>query len=200
MSARSHRALAARCRSAAFALSAAILAACAGATDHFYALSTLPDTPRPAATGYSAHAVLRVSIPSMVDRRQMIVDAPGDQILVLEHERWVSGPSDLVSQTLASDIEQRRPDVLVAGQGFDQPGMKPIQIRVDIVRMSARRGGQAALEAHWRIVDPQSSTDSVGGETFTAAIGGDEYAAIARAYSTCLAALADRLVASLPTH
>ena len=78
--------------------------------------------------------------------------------------------------------------------------MKPIQIKVDIVRMSARRGGQATLEAHWRIVDPQSSTDTVGGETFTAAIGGDEYAAIARAYSTCLAALADRLVASLPTH
>ena len=33
---------------------------------------------------------------------------------------------------------------------------------------------------------------------FTAPIAGDEYSAIARAYSACLAALADRLAAALP--
>ena len=129
-------------------------------------LSTLPDTARPAAAEYSAHVVLRVAIPATVDRRQMIVDAPGGEVLVLEHERWVAALSDLVSQTLAGDLERRRADVLVAGPAFDQAGMKPVQIRVDIVRMSAHRGAQASLEAHWRIVDPQSSADAVGGGSF----------------------------------
>ena len=30
----------------------------------------------------------------------------------------------------------------------------------------SRAGGQAALEAHWRVVDARRNTDEVGGETF----------------------------------
>jgi uncharacterized lipoprotein YmbA len=188
------------CRAAILAACAAAIFGCAGQADRFYALSTLPGGAHPPASGFSSHVILSVSIPSLVDRRQMIMEAAGDQILVLEHERWAAAPSDLVSQTLARDIEQRRPDILVAGRGFDQPNLKPIQVKVDIVRMSARRGGQATLEARWRITDPASSADAIGGETFTAPLEGEEYAAIARAFSKCLASLADRLISTFPSH
>jgi uncharacterized lipoprotein YmbA len=188
-----------RARSApAFALAAMLLASCASQPDHFYALNTVPGKVRPPATGFKTHVLLGISIPSLVDRRQMVLDASADQILMLEHERWAAPLSDLVTQTLARDIEERRIDVLVADRGFDQAGVEPVRIKVDIVRMSARRGGQAALESHWRIVDSAAKTDLIGGETFTAPIEGDDYAAIARAYSSCVAALADRLVEKLP--
>jgi uncharacterized lipoprotein YmbA len=186
-------------RAALLAVYAVVLASCAGQTDHFYALNTVPEGARsPAAAAFGTHVVLGVSIPSLVDRRQMTVDASGDKILILEHERWAAPLSDLVSQTLARDIEQRRADVLVADRSFDQTDLKPVHVNVAIVRMSARQGGQATLEARWRIADPASQT--IGGETFTAPVEGDGYAAIARAFSTCLAALADRLVEKLPSH
>jgi uncharacterized lipoprotein YmbA len=188
-------------RAALLAVYAVVLASCAGQTDHFYALNTVPEGARsPAAAAFGTHVVLGVSIPSLVDRRQMTVDASEDKILILEHERWAAPLPDLVSQTLARDIEQRRADVLVADRSFDQPDVKPVQVNVSIVRMSARQGGQATLEARWRITDPASQADLIGGETFTAPIEGDGYAAIARAFSTCLAALADRLVEKLPAH
>jgi uncharacterized lipoprotein YmbA len=176
-----------------------LLAACAGQPDHFYALSPVPETVRPPGAGFKTHVLLGISIPSLVDRRQMVLDASADQILMLEHERWAAPLSDLVTQTLARDIEERRPDVLVADRSFDQAGVDPVRIKVDIVRMSAHRGGRAALESHWRIVDPAAKTDLIGGETVTAPIEGDDYAAIARAYSACVAALADRLVEKLPS-
>jgi hypothetical protein len=187
-------------RAALLAMCAAILAACAGQPDHFYALNTMPEAARPPAAGFATHVVLNVSIPSLVDRPQMTVDASGDKILILEHERWAAPLSDLVTQTLARDIEQRRADVLVAGRRFDQADVKPIRLDVAIVRMSAHQGGRATLESRWRIVAPAAQTDLIGGETFTAPIEGDGYAAIAQAFSTCLASLADRLVEKLPPH
>lgn len=185
-------------RAALLAVCVVILASCAGRPDHFYTLNTIPDAVRSPATGYGTHVVLRVSIPSLVDRPQMTVDASGDKILILEHERWAAPLSDLVSQTLARDIEQRRTDVLVADRSFDQADVKPVHVDVAIVRMSAHQGTRATLEARWRIADPASQM--IGGGTFTAPIEGDDYAAIARAFSTCLASLADRLVEKLPSH
>ena len=133
------------CRAPVLAACAILLASCAAHPDRFYGLSTLPGAALPPAAGYATRILLSTSIPSVVDRRELIVDAPGDQVLVLEHERWAAPLSDLVNQTLARDIEQRRADVLVADRAFDRAGIKPVRIRVEIVQMSARRGGQATL-------------------------------------------------------
>jgi uncharacterized lipoprotein YmbA len=183
---------------AACLAAAAILAGCAGQRDHFYALTTLPENAPAAATAYTTHVMLIVSLPPMVDRRQMVIATSADQLLVLEHERWAAPLSDLVLQTLGRDLEQRRADVLVADRGFDQPSLIPVKVRVDIVRMSVRAGGQATLEAHWRVVDARRNIDEVGGETFESPVTGGDYAAVARAFSNDLSSLADRLAAKIP--
>ena len=188
------------CRAPVIAACAILLASCAAHPDRFYGLSTLPGAALPPAAGYATRVLLSTSIPSVADRRELIVDAPDDRILVLEHERWAAPLSDLVNQTLARDIEQRRADVLVADRAFDQAGVKPVRIKVEIVRMSARRGGQATMEAHWRIEDAAAQLDLLGGASFSSPIEGDDYASIARAFSLCLASLADRLAEKLPSR
>jgi uncharacterized protein len=192
------RALYGRHPRAACLAAALLLAACAGPRDHFYALSVLPDDGRAAAASFTTHVMLSVSLPSVVDRRQMVVATASDQLLVLEHERWAAPLSDLVLQTLGRDLEQRRADVLVADRGFDLSSLAPVKIRVDIVRMSVRSGGPATLEAHWRVIDARRGTDEVGGETFESPAAGEDYAALARAFSSDLGSLADRLAAKIP--
>jgi hypothetical protein len=184
----------------AFALFALLLGSCAAQPDHFYGLSTLPAAVVPPSTGFNTHVILSISIPSLVDRRQMTVDAADDQVVILEHERWAAPLTDLITQTLARDIEQRRPGVLVADRGFDQPGIELVRIKVDIVRLTARRAGRATLEAHWRIEGRAPPTNLLGGETFSSPIEGADYAAIARAFSVCVASLADRLSEKLPSQ
>jgi uncharacterized lipoprotein YmbA len=176
----------------------ALLTSCAGQADHFYVLRALPDGSRAAAPTFGTHVILGISLPAVVDRREMVINASGDRLLVLEHERWAAPMSELVAATLARDIEQRRADVLVADRGFDRSGAPAVNVRVDVVRMSAVRGGGAALEAHWRILDPAAKTDQIGGGSFTAPLEAGDYAAVARAFSECLSALADRLVQSIP--
>ncbi|HMK87722.1 MAG TPA: PqiC family protein [Steroidobacteraceae bacterium] len=182
------------------ACAAALIGSCASQADHFYALETLPDGSRAPAGAYDTHVLLSVSLPALVDRRQMVVDTTGDQVSVLEHERWAAPMPELVQATLARDIERRRAGVLVGDSSFDQSSSTLIKIRVDVVQMSARRGGRATLEAHWRVVDATAGIDVVGGELFTAPLDADDYAAIARGFSVCLSSLADRLIAALPVH
>ena len=174
-----------------------LLAACASAPDHFYTLSTLPDTRRGTPPTPSVHVLLHVTVPPLVDRAEMVITTSQNGILVLDHERWAGPLSEQVSQTLARDIEQRRGDVLVGDRGFDQTASPPVTLRVDIVRMTALRGGLATLEAHWRIVDASVGLDQLGSEVFEAPAAGGGYTAVAQAYSEDLGALADRLAGSI---
>jgi uncharacterized lipoprotein YmbA len=186
-------------RAAICAPLAAVLLSCAGAADHFYTLSVQPDAAR-APAAFTAHVILNTSVPAVVDRRQMVVQTSGDQLLILEHERWAAPLSELLTQTLARDIEQRRPGVLVGNGAFGQSNVPAITVNVDVVQMSARKGSTAMLEAHWRIVEPATNYDQLGGELFTAPLNGGEYSAIAQALSACLASLADRIAQKLPIH
>src|SRR5271156_1986651 len=105
-----------------------ILAGCAGQRDHFYALTTLPEIPPAPTAAFTTHVLLTISLPPVIDRRQMVIGTTADRLLVLEHERWAAPLSELVAQTLARDIERRRADVLVADRSFDQASLIPVKI------------------------------------------------------------------------
>ena len=175
-----------------------LLCACAGTPDHFYTLSPLPDTGRGKLTTPAIHVLLNVTVPPLVDRPEMVISTSTNGILVLDHERWVGLLSDQVSQTLARDIEKRRNDVLVGDRAFDQVSSPPVTMKVDVIRMSARQGGRATLEAHWRIVDERAGMDEIGSGLFEAQGNGADYTSVAKAYSEALSALAERLAESLP--
>jgi uncharacterized lipoprotein YmbA len=183
------------CAAAAFVV---LMASCAARADRIYALKPLPDAARTPAGTLSTHVILNVTIPPVVDRRELVLNDSNGRVLILEHERWAAPFAEQVSDALARDIEQRRSDIVVADRSFDRAGTPQVRIRVDVVRMSAQRNGRAMLEAHWRIVDPAAKTDEIGGDAFSAPLEGSEYSAVAQAFSACLASLADRLVAKLP--
>jgi uncharacterized protein len=178
-------------------LGGTMLAACASQSDRFYTLSPMPDGPPAPRTAFTTQVVLSISVPALADRRAMVLDSPGNRVTILEHERWAAPISDLIAQTLAGDIERRRPDVMVAGRGF---GSSPVKIRIEIVELSARAAGSALLEAHWRIMDAESKSDVVGSEVFTAPVASADYAAVARAFSVTVGSLADRLAEKLPAR
>jgi hypothetical protein len=176
-----------------------LLAGCAAAPDHFYTLNTLPDAAGGAAAAPQArHAHLSVTIPSIVDRSEMVLTTSRNGISIPDHERWGAPLSDQVANTLARDIERRRTDLLIGDRRFDQSSTAPVSIKVDIVQMTAARGGDARIEAHWRIVDANAGVDLLGGDSFASRVDGQGYAAVAQAYSEVLRALAAALAADVP--
>jgi hypothetical protein len=172
-----------------------LLSACASRhADRFYVLTVQPPGPAGAASAPITQAVLRVTLPSVVDRPEMVLNTSADGVIVQEHERWAAPLADLVTQTLARDLERRRSGLLVAGAGVTRPGGSVIKVNVDVVQMTLRKGQQASIEAHWRILEPSGAQEEVGGEVFNAALTTDDYAAVAQAVSQCLGLLADRLI------
>jgi uncharacterized lipoprotein YmbA len=182
-----------------------LLSACAtGRPDHYYILTSQPPAASPARTAPVTQVALSVSLPSLVDRSEMVLNTGSDGVIVLEHERWGAPLTDLMTQTLAQDIERRRPDLLVAGRGLAPASGAAVKMTVNVVQMSVRQGDKASLEAQWRILNARSGQErggqeEVGGAAFSAPLRGDNnYAGVAQAVSECLGSLADRLVARIP--
>ena len=181
----------------AMLLAGTMLAACASQPDRFYTLTPIPDSAPSPRTADTRQVVLHISVPSVVDRRAMVLDSAGNQVTILEHERWAAPIADLIAQTLAGDIERRRADVMVATRGF---GSSPVKIGIDVVELSARAPGSATLEAHWHIADAESKTDLAGSEIFTVPVASGDYAAVAQAFSVAVSSLAGRLAEKLPAR
>ena len=174
-----------------------LLAACAGTPDHYYTLNSLPDTGQMPQSTPTTPVRLNVTVPSLVDRSEMVLTTSKSGILILDHERWGAPLSDQVAQTLARDIEQQRADLLIGDRRFDQSASPAVSLRVDIIHMSAQRNGEASIEAHWRIIDASSGVDRLASGSFTGSVNGGGYEAVARAYSQLLSELAEKLAADI---
>jgi uncharacterized lipoprotein YmbA len=175
-----------------------LLCACASSRpDHFYILSAQPPAANEARTAPATQVWLRVTLPSLVDRSELVLNTSTNGVIVLEHERWAAPLPDLVTQTLARDLERRRSGVLVGAQSAGHSGTTAVKVTVDLVQMTVHQGERASIEAHWRILDPRTGGDAVGSEVFSVPVAQDGYAAVPQALSECLGLLADRLVEHL---
>ena len=175
-----------------------LLVACASTTpDHFYVLSALPQDTRDARPPPTVQATLKVTLPASAERAEIVLNASGGRVIILEHERWAAPLADLATQTLARDIERRRTDTLILAHDMGRSKGADVRIAVDVVQMTLRQGGEARIEAQWQISDLRSSTVAVGGGNFSAPLADGDYAAIAQSLSECLGLLADRLVVEM---
>jgi uncharacterized protein len=175
-----------------------LLCSCASSRpDNFHILSPQPQAAAPPVSAPTTPVVLKITLPSLVDRSEMILNTSADGVTVLEHERWGAPLADLVVQTLGQDIERRRGDLLVGVPGAARGDNAAVKITIDVVQMTARQADHVSIETHWRIVDPRKSTDLTGNEVFSASLGSNTYSGIAQALSECLGHLADRLVAQI---
>jgi uncharacterized protein len=180
-------------------LFALLLAACVTRQrDHFYVLDPLPAALAASRAQFDRQVTLRVTIPSLVDRGEMVIEASGG-VSVMDHERWAAPLADMVSEALGHDIERRRSDVVVLPRRADKAGIPLVSIAVDIDQMSAHLGEHLSIETHWRFTDARTGKETLGRDTFVSPQQPQSYAEVAAALSACIALLADRLAAEIPT-
>jgi uncharacterized protein len=176
-----------------------LLAGCATRRpDHFYALSMQPAPVNAARTGFARQVSLHVTLPSLVDRSELVLTS-GDQVSILEHERWASPLLDQFTAALGQDIEGRRADLVIANRSLEQGKLPSSRISLEIVRWTAQRGGRVTLETRWRLTDSASGNVSVGRDIVSAQMNSDAYEQVAAALSGCIGQLADKLVAEIPS-
>jgi uncharacterized protein len=165
--------------------------------DHLYVLEPQPPGARDARTEFDRQIALRVTVPPLVDRAQMVVST-STGVAMLEHERWAAPLADLVTSTLGQDIERRRADVVVVFGSAEGAKIPLVTITVEVVQMIVRLGEPASIEARWRVTDVHSAKVAMGREVFTSPSRAGSYSEVATAVSNCLGLLADRLVQEIP--
>ena len=184
-------------RVVAISAAALLISACVSGPDRFYSLQPVPAAAASARQQFIAEVSVRVSVPSVVDRNQIVLDV-GSSMQVLEHERWASPLSDQLTTTLGQDLEQRRPDVLITSRPLSQgTGLARFAIQVEIVTLNLRRNGAVQMEVRWRVDPSGDRPSSLGREMFSEVPADGTAAAIAAALSRCVANLAERLASAV---
>jgi uncharacterized protein len=175
---------------------ALLLSGClSGRPDHFYALDSGRPQQLEARSNFAMQVSLRVSLPIMVDRSEMVLSNT-DGVAILEHERWAAPLSEQFSSVLGQDIEARRQGVIVTSRSIAQPGGPTTQISVDVVQLSLRKAVGAKVEARWRL--QRGSEVTQGREMFASSAPDGSYGGLIQSLNSCIGLLADRLVAQLP--
>jgi uncharacterized lipoprotein YmbA len=165
--------------------------------DHFYVLDPQPAAIATSRAQFDRQVTLRVTIPSLVDRGEMVIAAQGG-VSVMDHERWAAPLADMISEALSRDIERRRSDVVVLPRSADKTGIPLVRIAVDMDQVTARLADHLSIETHWRVTDTGTGKEVLGRATFVSAQQPQNYAEVAAALSACVAQLADRLAAEIP--
>lgn len=166
--------------------------------DRFYVIDALPAAAAAPRSQFDRQVTLRVVIPSLVDRGEMVIDTQNG-VSVLEHERWAAPLADMISSALSRDIEHRRGDVVVLARSAEKAGIPLIRIGVDIDQVSARLAQHLSIGTHWRVTDVRTGKETLGRDTFVSPQQPQSYAEVAAALSACIALLADRLAGEIPT-
>ena len=166
--------------------------------DHFYVLDAQPAGARESRSQFERQVTLRITVPSLVDRAEMVLTSPGG-VVVMDHERWAAPLADLFTAALGRDIEQRRNDVVVLSKTADRAGIPVVRMTIDIDQITARLGSPLIVETHWRVADGHTGRELLGRDTFVSPQPAQSYAEVAGALSACIASLADRLAAQLPS-
>ena len=164
--------------------------------DRFYVLAPPAAAVAESQSQFDRQVTLRVTVPSLVDRSEMVVATPNG-VAVMDHERWAAPLADLVTASLSEGLERRRSDVVVLLKSADNAGIPVVRVTVEIDRLTARLGGHLSIETHWRVTDAGTGKEKLGRDVFVSPQQPQSYAEIAAALSACIALLADRLAGEI---
>jgi hypothetical protein len=168
---------------------------CASPRSNFY---TLDSSAKPVATGadYSV-AVGPVSVPSAVDRPQIVVRIAPNQVAIDEFHRWVSPLPDAIARVVAENLAAMlgTPHVTV----FSRPTAAGARYRVliDVLRFESAPGDAAILDAVWTVRSAEDGTTRSGRTTVREPVMGREYSSLAAAHSSALGRLSTEVAGAI---
>ena len=180
-------------------LLALLLAACASAKTNTYTLSAVPPARPPA--GLLVRPPLEVgevSVPATIDRDEIVLTAPGDQLNVANNSVWGAPVDQLIRRALSDNLSERLPpgSVLAPGDPAPPRGLRMVTVSID--QFGGDTSGHVVLRASWITTRPG---ERPSGAAHRARIEVDASAgtprAVVPAMSKALAQLADRIAATV---
>jgi uncharacterized lipoprotein YmbA len=166
---------------------AVLAAGCATPASRFYTLST---TPAPAGTpvAYSV-AVGPVTIPSVIDRPQIVVSTSPNQVQLDEFNRWASPLQSNIARVVADNLASILGTARVSLFPQTMSAAADYRVAIQVQRFDTAPGDAASLEALWTVTRAKDGTAQTGRTSVHEASPSGGYDGVAAAHSRALARL-----------
>jgi uncharacterized protein len=168
---------------------AAVITGCASSSpSHFYALTPVTAQAAGSQADYSV-SVGPISVPSIVDRYQIVVLSGPNQVTMDDFNRWASPLKDDIGRVIMEN--------LVSLLGTNQVSLFPqsaadgaaYRASVHVLRFDSELGKSAMLDALWTVSSAKGKQSYRGRTSLTEPVQGDGYAALVAAHSRALGRL-----------
>jgi uncharacterized protein len=175
---------------------------CASQPSRFYLLSASPTTeaaslPTSGQQGPTI-GVGPVTLPRYVDRPQIVTRTSPYEIKVAEFDRWAEALDANFSRVLADNLSILLPSARVVMPPWPRATPIDYQISVDVTHFLSQVGGDSVLIADWTLFKGEGQDALTSGRSrFSAAPGGQDYAAIVAAMSQTVASLSREIATAI---
>jgi len=178
-----------------------LLSACMSTSPtQFYVLEPL-STPPPSATAAEKKRQIGVgpiSIPALLERKQIVTRLPDNSVTIAEFHQWASPLKDNVAQVLAHNLATLQPGDLIRTYPWSAYGAVDYRVIVDITRLDTHPDRTVNLEANWAIMNEKNHTlISNGHSKIEHALDDPSYPSTVKALSKVLGEFSQELSAAL---
>lgn len=175
----------------AVSLVLALVVGCASAPSRFYTLSAAGGTAKNSSN--VSVAVGPVSIPTVVDRPQIVISMGPNQVRLDEFNRWALPLQNNIAQVIAENLTAQlgTPRVTV----FPELTSADADYRaiIDVQRFDSMPGEAATLEALWMVRRMKDGKAERGRTTVRQSVPEKDYVALAAAHSQAIARLSQEI-------
>lgn len=174
----------------------ALLLTSCGSAEQFYRLSS--DGAAPLRTAGMAVGIGPVDLPGYVDRAELVFQSDANEYQVPSKVRWAGPIGENFTRVLAADVGRRLGSGNVLPTPWPANAKLRYQVSVQVRQFHAVSGGDAVLEATWRVEEPTTrQIIRTRNGSFHERIAGDGYGPVVAAESRLVAQLATAICGSL---
>ena len=174
---------------------AALGAACASTPSKFYTLSPMAE-PGGATASYSV-AVGPVSVPSMVDRPQIVVNVGPNQVGIDEFNRWAAPLKSDMARVVAENLAKILGTPMVSVFPQSTAAGASYRVLIDVMRFESAPGKSATLDAVWTVRRAKEEASRAGRTTASEPAADGSFAALVAAHSRALARLSGEVAEAI---
>lgn len=177
------------------ALIGALILGCASTPARFYTLSA--ELPPAAQAPRIAVVVGPVSIPSDVDRPQMVLKEGPNQVRIDEDNRWAAPLGDAIASVVAENLATLLGTPRVTLFPDPTAGDATYGVTIEVQQFVSEPGSAATLSAAWTVRRGADGRTETGRTRVREPVMGSGYAGLAAAHSRALAAMSREITDTL---
>jgi uncharacterized protein len=180
-----------------------VLSGCLGSTPptQFYLMPPLTsgDTASPASAGQRdlTLAVGPVTVPTYLDRPQIVTRTSRAKLTLADFEQWAGPLADTTARVLSEDLALLIPTERVVLYPWPRNIDPDYQISVEVLQFERGPGSQVVLVARWSLLDRDGKELALRTSRINLTASGTDYEATATAMGRALEVLAQDMATTL---